>query len=168
MDTNPTQPTAVAERVRRDRSPRPLDGDRRRLRALIVLGVARLETVSASLGSEAGEALLVTLTARLGATIGSAGTLARIGGDEFAIRCDEPCDKDQAVSLAGQLIEAVTPMIVVGGLELFLTARAGVAFARPAVATSRLLTNASSALEQARLWPHDAVAVCDLSGSGVG
>ena len=168
MHKNPAQPTAIAERVRPERSPRPLEGDRQRRRALIVLGVARLGELSASLDREAAEALLVTLSARLGATIGCAGTLSRIGGDEFAIRCDEPCDKEQAVSLAAQLIEAVTPMIVVDGLELFLTARAGVAFARPAVATSRLLINASAALDQARMWPHDAVAVCDLSGSGVG
>jgi GGDEF domain-containing protein len=168
MNEHPLQPIAIAERVRRERSPRPLEGDRRPRRALIVLGVARLGTLSASLGTDAAEALLVTLTARLGATIGTAGTLTRIGGDEFAVRCDTLCDKEQAVSLAAQLIEAVTPLIVVGGLELFLTARAGVAFARPAVATSSLLSHASSALEQARLWPHDAVAVCDLSVAHVG
>lgn len=131
--------------------------------ALVLIGVARLGVLTDAMGPASAQTLLATLTARLQATIGPSGSLSRIGDDEFAVICDELRAKEQAVSLARRLVEAVTPLIVVDGLDLHLTAHAGVAYAVSAVGTSRLLDDASAALAQARLHPHQAVGVYELS-----
>jgi|GEM_PF-3883077 len=158
-----TQVTATAERAATQwtaRSPRrePFTGHQ----ALVVIGVERLGVITAAMGPDSTEELLATLTARLRATIGPGGSIARTGDDEFAIVSDDLRDREQAVSLAGRLIEAVTPLIVVDRLAVFLTAHAGVAYGASAIVTSRLLSNASAALAQARLRAGEAVAVYDL------
>ena len=124
------------------------EGSRRA--AVVVLGVERFDAVRESVGHEAAEEVLRTIAVRLGAAVGHADTLARIGDDEFAVVCEPGGDGGDAITLAARLVAAVAAPIFADEHEIALTARAGIAFAAPRASPTRLVRNASVALHRAR------------------
>lgn len=93
--------------------------------ALIYFDLDHFKTVNDSLGHKTGDLLLIEVARRGAVVVGNSGTLARMGGDEFAVFCPEGLD------MAGQLTAALqtdfsTPFVV-GGHRLTVTASFGVA-----------------------------------------
>lgn len=103
--------------------------------------------------------VLATVTARLAASIGVQDTVARVSHAEFAVLCEGLTDTGHAISLAAQLVAAVTAPIVVGEQECFMTARAGIAVAPSGVSAASLIGEASTAMRQAPRRPRGSVEV---------
>jgi len=81
---------------------------------LLVLGLDRFKAVNNAFGHTVGDVLLREVGTRIRRLIRSADTLARFGGDEFAIVLAEPAE-DGIPKLADKVREALTePFIVVG------------------------------------------------------
>jgi diguanylate cyclase (GGDEF)-like protein len=57
--------------------------------ALLVIGVARFNEVNDTFGHDYGDLLLQQIAARLSTTIDAAGTIARVGGEQFAVWLSE-------------------------------------------------------------------------------
>lgn len=93
--------------------------------ALVYFDLDHFKTVNDSLGHKTGDLLLAEVARRAEARVGAAGTLARMGGDEFAVFCPEGLDvaSEMAATLLGDF---ATPFIV-GGHRLTISASFGVA-----------------------------------------
>ena len=124
---------------------------RRRSVAVALLDIDRFENVNGPLGREAGDALLRTVAARLKLLVGKADSVARIGGDAFALVLADLGDPMDATRIAEKIVAAfATPFYLDGG-AVHLTASLGFAL-HPADGTSveGLLRNADVAMHRAR------------------
>jgi diguanylate cyclase (GGDEF)-like protein/PAS domain S-box-containing protein len=98
-------------------------------------------------GHAAGDAVLVELGRRLRAAIRPTDTVARIGGDEFVVVCEQ-VDEQSALALGHRLEQAIEQPLVLGELEHRLTASIGIAIGRSDPAA--LLSRADAALYGAK------------------
>ena len=99
-------------------------------------------------GHQVGDELLATLGGRLMGAVRPADTVARMGGDEFVVVC-ENIDVPAALTLADRLEAAIAEPIRAAGAEHRLSASIGLAVGRGAAAES-LLRNADAAVYRAK------------------
>ena len=130
--------------------------------AVLFLDLDRFKVVNDSLGHGAGDELLVALAARLQSTVRPGDTVARFGGDEFVVVCEEIVDEEHA-RLVARRIEAVldAPFHIDGG-DVVLTASVGIALTSSADdEADRLLRDADAAMYRAKEEGRGRVAVFD-------
>ncbi|GEO17683.1 bifunctional diguanylate cyclase/phosphodiesterase [Microvirga aerophila] len=72
--------------------------------SLLLIDLDDFKDVNDTLGHDAGDALLKEMATRLSAAVQACDTVARVGGDEFAIVLVQPLTLDRATSLAETLI----------------------------------------------------------------
>ena len=87
----------------------------------------RFKAVNDGLGHAAGDFVLRAVGQRLASAVRPADTLARFGGDEFALICDSVPDEQAAVAIVNRLLAAASTPLAVEGAVLTVTASAGVA-----------------------------------------
>ena len=119
--------------------------------ALLCLDLDRFKIINDGYGHQAGDHLLMTVAERLQNVLRPDDTVARTGGDEFAILCEDVADRGDALALAERVERALSAPFVVGDQEVTVTATIGVALA-PGVSghADQLLRDAEVAMEQAR------------------
>jgi diguanylate cyclase (GGDEF)-like protein/PAS domain S-box-containing protein len=107
--------------------------------------------INDTLGHPTGDALLRMLADRLRQCAGDGDTVARVGGDEFAIlHPASPMAKDET-ALAHELVRRVSKPYDIGGNRLTVTASVGISSAGETCADSdRMLRNADVALYRAK------------------
>jgi diguanylate cyclase (GGDEF)-like protein/PAS domain S-box-containing protein len=100
--------------------------------AVLFLDLDRFKNINDSLGHEAGDELLVAVARTLESVIRPGDTVARFGGDEFAILCEDlhaDTARELTVEIAQRLITNVMRPIIVRGTEMFVGASVGIAIA---------------------------------------
>jgi diguanylate cyclase (GGDEF)-like protein/PAS domain S-box-containing protein len=98
--------TGLANRALfRDRVEHALDRrlSERHLVGLLFLDLDRFKTVNDSLGHTAGDRLLVAIAARLRAAIRPEDTIARFGGDEFAVLLEDASSPHDVLAMAERI-----------------------------------------------------------------
>jgi diguanylate cyclase (GGDEF)-like protein/PAS domain S-box-containing protein len=95
--------------------------------ALLWVDLDGFKTVNDTLGHAVGDGLLQAITDRMLISIGSGDTLARIGGDEFALVHSLAKGPEDAARLAERLLESFRAPIQIQGRELFVTGSIGIA-----------------------------------------
>jgi diguanylate cyclase (GGDEF)-like protein/PAS domain S-box-containing protein len=133
----------------------------KRSAAVLVVDVDNFGDVNDSLGHSIGDQLLRLVGRRLSDAVDdSSSTLARVGGDEFAVLSEDTGDATAAFSL-GELLRAtlVTPFHV-DDHEIFVTASVGVALG-PGDADG-LLRDAGIATRHAKLEGRDRTSMFDV------
>ena len=98
--------------------------------ALLCIGMDRFKIVNESLGYERGDELLVGASERIARTLGRHSTLARLGGDKFAVLVDDTDTQSAttaAYELAKQICEELQMPLLVGKYEVFMSAGIGIA-----------------------------------------
>lgn len=93
--------------------------------AVMLVDLDGFKQVNDSLGHDAGDQLLTEVARRFTTSLRTSDTVARFGGDEFAVLL-EGADERQAVSTAERLLEHLATPIMISGRELVLTASIGV------------------------------------------
>src|SRR4051794_2633440 len=73
--------------------------------AVFLLDVDQFKTINDSLGHEAGDDLLIALSARLQHVVRGSDTVARLGGDEFVVLCEIESESE-AVHVAERIADA--------------------------------------------------------------
>jgi diguanylate cyclase (GGDEF)-like protein len=118
---------------------------------LLVVGVDHFKVINDALGHESGDRLLCCLAARLLETIGPTDTLARFGGDEFAILVDHPATEFSVIALAEQLLRIAQDPMIIGVQDLRVTVSIGIAGRGPNGDTpTQLMASADAALDDAK------------------
>jgi diguanylate cyclase (GGDEF)-like protein len=119
--------------------------------ALLFLDLDRFKLVNDSLGHDAGDRLLCRVAERLKSLIRPSDTVARFGGDEFMVLCDQVADDRQAILVAERLSGGLAEPFVLEGRELFVGASIGIAFGADRSATSvSLIRDADQAMYRAK------------------
>ena len=85
------------------------------------------KTVNDSLGHAAGDQLMIIAAQRLLSVIRPTDTVARFGGDEFAILIEDATEPIIAARLARRALEVLEKVIQIDGREVYVTASMGVA-----------------------------------------
>ena len=126
-------------------------GRRRDMAALLLLDLDRFKDVNDTLGHPAGDLLLKEVAVRLSACVREVDTVARVGGDEFAIVQVGINDAAEAQQLSRRLLELFQTPLELDGQEALVTASIGVALIpTDASVPSKLLQLADIALYRAK------------------
>jgi diguanylate cyclase (GGDEF)-like protein/PAS domain S-box-containing protein len=119
--------------------------------AVLFLDLDRFKVVNDSLGHAAGDRILVEVGERLADASRPGDTVARFGGDEFVVLCEELAHNDRAVGIAERFAEALARPFVYQGRELSLTASVGIASSVESDADpAALLRDADAAMYRAK------------------
>ncbi|MCU1455335.1 MAG: putative diguanylate cyclase/phosphodiesterase with sensor [Acidimicrobiales bacterium] len=119
--------------------------------ALLVLDLDGFKQLNDSLGHPGGDYALTVVADRLRGAVRSADTVARIGGDEFAVLLDDVSDEAEVVGLAHRLIALVSEPIAWHEREMVVGTCIGIAFVDPPVrGVDDLVRNADTALYSAK------------------
>jgi len=94
--------------------------------AVLFVDLDDFKTVNDTLGHSVGDQLLRAVGVRLCDALSPRHTVARIGGDEFAILVEEAERAAAAADTAERLITALQSPFDVGGREIFVTASIGI------------------------------------------
>ncbi|WP_322541480.1 EAL domain-containing protein [Pantoea eucrina] len=121
------------------------------LSATLCLDLDNFKNVNDVLGHQIGDELLRAVAKRLRASLREQDTLARIGGDEFAVVLPNMQDAQEAAAIAQRLIAAVQPPINVEGHSLSVGLSVGIALTSQATNTpEHMLRCADMALYEAK------------------
>ena len=118
--------------------------------AVMFLDLDDFKGVNDSLGHAAGDELLVAVGKRLLSECRSQDTVARIGGDEFAVLIPAARELSDVESLARRIIEALDVPFSVSDRQVMTRASIGVAIAGPTDGPRELLSNADAAMYAAK------------------
>jgi diguanylate cyclase (GGDEF)-like protein/PAS domain S-box-containing protein len=115
--------------------------------AVMFIDLDDFKTVNDSLGHPAGDSVLQEVARRLVATVRPTDTVARFGGDEFAVLLDGVQDSADAADAAARILRMLEVQIEVDGKQVFPRASIGICMAVP----DRLLPDAEELLRNADL-----------------
>jgi len=135
-----------------------LEAQRRgRLVAAMYLNLDRFKTINDTLGHEIGNALLQAVAERLEKRIRDDDTLARPGGDEFALVFTDIEQLDDVSELTQKVLHSFKAPFHIKEHELFLTASIGIAvYPHDDLTSGGLLKNAAIALNRSKDMGGDA------------
>ncbi len=122
-----------------------------RLVGVLIVDIDRFKELNDAYGHETGDRLLLEVARRLGSALGPDETLARMGGDEFAVLCPSLTAIDEVTNRAEALATALAPAVRLDDVELFVTASIGIAVHdQPGAVADTLLREADAAMYRAK------------------
>jgi diguanylate cyclase (GGDEF)-like protein/PAS domain S-box-containing protein len=110
--------------------------------AVIFTDLDDFKVVNDSLGHAAGDMLLQQVGHRLRSSVRTMDTVARFGGDEFAVLIEDVTRLENVAAIADKILEALTAPFIIDDKEVFIGASMGIA----TIDTEDALTSASDVL----------------------
>jgi len=120
---------------------------------VMFIDLDEFKTVNDSLGHPAGDRVLCEVATRLSATVRPTDTVARFGGDEFAVLLDGVTDLPDAADAAARLLRALETEFEIDGKQVFPRASIGICLVEPGgppTSAEDLLRNADVAMYMAK------------------
>ena len=119
--------------------------------AVVFLDLDRFKVVNDSLGHEAGDRVLRAVSARINNVLRPADTLARFGGDEFVVVCDDIAGPAEATRIARRILDALGDPVDEAEGGVHVGASIGVALAKGDGPTAEdLVRDADAAMYRAK------------------
>jgi len=119
--------------------------------AVVLVDLDRFKTINDTLGYETADQLLQEVAKRIVACVSETDTVARFGGDDFAVLLTEINRPEDAAKIAQHIQEALSAPFNFDAQELFVTSSIGISYnpddAKDALA---LLKSAGTALNRAK------------------
>jgi diguanylate cyclase (GGDEF)-like protein/PAS domain S-box-containing protein len=126
--------------------------------AVLFIDIDNFKLVNDSLGHTVGDSVVVAVARRLRDTVRAPDTVARFGGDEFVVICEDT-DEESTNALASRIHDAVRKPIRLADGPITVTASVGVALtADPEVSPEALMADADMAMYEAKQSGKDRVA----------
>jgi diguanylate cyclase (GGDEF)-like protein/PAS domain S-box-containing protein len=124
---------------------------RREVLATVFIDLDRFKLINNGLGHAAGDQVLVTVAARLRQILRPEDTIARFGGDEFAVVCEGLDSRRDAARIAERILGGLAEPILVDGREVTVSASIGIALTTdPDITPNVMLRDADTAMYQAK------------------
>jgi diguanylate cyclase (GGDEF)-like protein/PAS domain S-box-containing protein len=119
----------LRERLERALARRPTRSSR--MTALLLADLDDFSVINDRLGHAGGDQLLAAVTGRLAGSLREGDTLARVGGDEFAVLVEDTADRAEALATGARLAAALQAPVRVGSWEVPVRASIGIAVSAP-------------------------------------
>ncbi|MFW6085864.1 MAG: EAL and GGDEF domain-containing protein [Myxococcota bacterium] len=118
---------------------------------LLFLDLDRFKVVNDSLGHAAGDEILEAAAHRVLSATRRADTVARFGGDEFVVLCEDLSGPEEAERVARRIVDAFADPFLVRGRRLYVHASVGIALETGEGHTAdTLIRNADTAMYYAK------------------
>jgi diguanylate cyclase (GGDEF)-like protein/PAS domain S-box-containing protein len=117
--------------------------------AVLLVDLDGFKQVNDTLGHDAGDGLLQEVARRFNSVVRASDTVARFGGDEFALFSEEITDRE-AVGLARRLLERLAEPVTVAGREVVLGASIGIVLHTGSGESAELVRHADVAMYAAK------------------
>ena len=128
--------------------------------ALLFIDLDKFRAVNASRGLVVGDSLLLTVARRLGRHLGPHDTLARVGGNQFALLLLNQSDPRELAILAEQVRRSLRAPIEIAGQDIVLTASIGISlYDGPDEDPAELLREAKIAMYRAKRMGTDRIEI---------
>ena len=135
--------------------------------AVLMLDLNRFKHVNDALGHPVGDRLLAAVADRLMRAVRSVDTVARFGGDEFAIVMEASDAVAEAATVATRIQQALTEPFVLEGHTLSVGTSIGIAISSGDADPDRLIKEADVALYRAKAGGGDAFCFFQASNGQV-
>src|SRR5687768_5496443 len=122
------------------------------MQAVLLLNLDRFKTINDSLGYTAGDRLLQSVAQRLTSCVRESDTVARFGGDEFAILLTQIPRAQDAANAARAIKQALDQAFIFEDQEIFVSSSIGISvYPQDGRDTAGLLKTAGVALDRAKV-----------------
>jgi diguanylate cyclase (GGDEF)-like protein len=118
--------------------------------AVLFLDLDQFKVVNDSLGHAAGDELLAAVAPRIEQALRPGDTVARFGGDEFAILAEDIGNERGATRVAERIAEMLARPFILREREHFVSASVGIAIGEGSEPPESLIRDADSALYRAK------------------
>ncbi len=127
---------------------------------LLFIDIDKFKSVNSSFGLIVGDSLLLTVARRLSRHLTALDTLARVGGDQFALLLMTEQDPRELAMLAERVRRSLRSPIKIAGKDIVLTASIGIAiYAGPDTTSPGLLKDAEMAMYRAKRGGSDRIEI---------
>lgn len=121
------------------------------MQAVLLLNLDRFKTINDSLGYTAGDRLLQSVAQRLTSCVRESDTVARFGGDEFAVLLTQIPRAQDAANVARAIKQALDQAFLFEDQEIFVSSSIGISmYPQDGRDTAGLLKTAGVALDRAK------------------
>jgi diguanylate cyclase (GGDEF)-like protein/PAS domain S-box-containing protein len=121
------------------------------MQAVLLLNLDRFKTINDSLGYTAGDRLLQSVAQRLTSCVRESDTVARFGGDEFAVLLTQIPRAQDAANVARAIKTALDQAFIFEDQEIFVSSSIGISmYPQDGRDTAGLLKTAGVALDRAK------------------
>ncbi|MCU0506143.1 MAG: EAL domain-containing protein, partial [Chloroflexi bacterium] len=127
--------------------------------AVLVLDLDRFKGINESFGHAVGDQIIAAVGRRFEDALRPGDTLARLGGDEYAVLVTGAGTEGAARSVARRLLETLSAPFPVEGRDTYLSVSVGIALADEGATAAGLLREAAIALDRAKADPDGRLAV---------
>lgn len=120
--------------------------------AVLFLDLDRFKTINDGFGHQTGDRALIAIAKRLQGAVRETDTLARFGGDEFVIVCEDLAGAQEAIELSERIQAIISAPLALRGqaTEMTITVSIGIAFTRGVERAEDLIRDADRAMYQAK------------------
>jgi diguanylate cyclase (GGDEF)-like protein/PAS domain S-box-containing protein len=134
-----------------------------RIVGVLFIGLDRFKMLNEAYSHDLGDEVLACVGDRLWAHVRPADTVARFGGDEFAILCDDLTREEEAVELAQRVLDTLQEPFELSGERITLTASVGICLGTGHQDAETMLAEADAAMVEAKARGHGRWELFDVS-----